>query len=135
MALQSHRQNNRFAITLDIIIPLYLLYLKYRSKSTKGSELKMNKIEIIRELEMDQVEYLNSILSQLQDNVNDIDELYVEYRKTKNENDLNFFLYEFERLRNRQESMFNLSKTLLSDIHDNVETAMRELFKLEVKDD
>jgi len=95
----------------------------------------MNKIEIIRELEMDQVEYLNSILSQLQDNVNDIDELYVEYRKTKNENDLNFFLYEFERLRNRQESMFNLSKTLLSDIHDNVETAMRELFKLEVKDD
>lgn len=95
----------------------------------------MKKIEIIRELEMDQVEYLDSLLSQLQDNVDNVDELYLEYRKTKNENDLMFFLHEFERLRNRQESMFNLSKTLLSDIHDNVETAMRELYKLEVKDD
>lgn len=95
----------------------------------------MKKIEIIRELEMDQVEYLDSILSQLQDNIDEVDDLFVKYEKTKSEQDLMYFLYEFQRLRNRHETMFNLSKRMLSEISDNIETAKHELFKLEVKDD
>ncbi|SEI59006.1 hypothetical protein SAMN04488113_10482 [Alkalibacterium gilvum] len=96
----------------------------------------MNKKSIINELEMDQVEYLDSLLSQLQDNIDELDDLFMQYEKTKNENDLMFFLYEFQRLRNRQETMFNLSKRMLSEIRGSVENAKRDLFKLkEVSDD
>lgn len=95
----------------------------------------MKKQEIIHNLEMDQVGYLDSLLNQLQDNVDELDELFRKYEKTKNANDLALFLHEFRRLRNRQESMFNLSKSLLSEIDENVETAIIELFKLEVNDD
>lgn len=95
----------------------------------------MKKQDIIHNLEMDQMEYLDSLLSQLQDNIDDVDISLRKYEKTKDRTDLMFFINDFQRLRTRNDSVFNLSKKLLSEIDANVKAVRSELYKLEVKDD
>lgn len=73
------------------------------------------------------IDSLDTVLSQLEDNVDALSDRFGRYELTQDDNDLMLFLLEFQRLRGRQETMMNLSKTLLEEISATVEETKKEL--------
>jgi len=95
----------------------------------------MKKQDIINQLEMDELDFVKALLSQLQDNANDLSEMADKVNDPESEVNSAFVVFEVKRLAGRTEDIFNLIRQLLFTAGDNVESAIRALNKLEVSDE
>jgi len=96
----------------------------------------MDKREVIDLLEMDQIEFSRTIIRQIQDNLDDVDQLNKKAYETGNDIDIKMVLHEVSRLAKRHESLFNLVDDLLSKAEDNIHEVLEKVYKFpEVKDE
>lgn len=95
----------------------------------------MTNEELSNKLEMNEMEYLDSILEQLQENLDYLMNTLGKYEKTGEIIDLKCFAIEFRRLSKRHDVMLNLSRSMLDEMSDSVEVVKGELMKKEVSDD
>jgi len=89
----------------------------------------MKTTHIVNMLEMDELEYLKQVNAQIQDNLDGINELANKAKADKTEISLNMVIYELDRLAERHESLFNLSRQLADDAETKVQTAVALLLK------
>lgn len=93
----------------------------------------MKKQEIINQLEMDELKFVKSLLSQLQDNSDDLALLAHKANDPESNITNQIVVFEIIRLSERTEDIYNLLRHLLNAADNNVERAIQSLIESEVK--
>lgn len=78
---------------------------------------------------MNELEYLKQVNAQIQDNLDEINELANKAQADKTDKTLSVVIYELDRLAERHESLFNLSRQLADVAETKVQTAVDLLLK------
>ncbi|MFL2071998.1 hypothetical protein [Marinilactibacillus psychrotolerans] len=84
--------------------------------------------EIINILEMDELEYLKSLIDQIQDNLDDINTTAEQSRNQQYDITAEMVVREVERLSNRHTDMLNLAKDLLVSADTKREQVLNKIF-------
>lgn len=88
---------------------------------------------IINQLEMDELKFVKSLLSQLQDNSDDLALLAHKANDPESNITDQIVVFEIIRLSERTEDIYNLLRQLLNAADNNLEMAIQTLIKSEVK--
>lgn len=90
---------------------------------------------IINQLEMDEIKFVNSLLTQLQDNANELASLANKANDSEDVITSQIVVFEIVRLSERTEDIYNLMRRLLDKADNNVEMAIQSLIRPEVSDE
>lgn len=89
----------------------------------------MSKKEIIDLMETNELYYLKSLVEQVKDNLNDLNELAMKEKRAEIPSKM--VLYELERIGQRSIDMLNMSDDLINTARERKEQAIRKLYKAE----
>lgn len=90
---------------------------------------RSDKEELIKLLEMDELEFTKSIIDQVQDNLDDLNQLTRKVYASRNKEDAVMVLNELTRLSGRHEDMLNLTGTLLNNADDKIQQSLAKIYK------
>lgn len=90
---------------------------------------------IINQLEMDEIKFVKSLLTQLQDNANELASLANKANDSEDVITSQIVVFEIVRLSERTEDIYNLMRRLLDKADNNVEMAIQSLIRPEVSDE
>lgn len=90
---------------------------------------------IINQLEMDEIKFVKSLLTQLQDNSDDLALLAHKANDPESNITDQIVVFEIIRLSERTEDIYNLMRRLLDKADNNVEMAIQSLIRPEVSDE
>lgn len=93
------------------------------------SQQMINHTEIIKTLEMSELEYLDSLISQFKDNLQDLNNISRDALKQGDRTSMAMVLHDVERLSRRHEIMLNLMQDLTNKADSNVQTAISSIYK------
>lgn len=85
----------------------------------------MTKTDITNLLEMNEIAFGKAILSQLQDNLDDINQLAMKADKSKEKIDYAIAVHELKRVAGRHEDMLNLANDLLTNVNERIEKSVK----------
>lgn len=90
---------------------------------------------IINQLEMDEIKFVKSLLTQPQDNANELASLANKANDSEDVITSQIVVFEIVRLSERTEDIYNLMRRLLDKADNNVEMAIQSLIRPEVSDE